>query len=73
MRNRYSIYTFFLLCVLFSQLLNAQTPEPILFGTYLPSSDYPEITYHRFNDTNLVKLGFKTIFQSGSQCLTVQQ
>ena len=73
MRNRYSIYTFFLLCVLFSQSMSAQTPEPILLGTYLPSSDYPEITYHRFNDTNLVKLGFNTIFQSGSQCLTVQQ
>jgi len=64
MQNRYSIFTFIFLCVLFSQSMNAQTPEPILFGTYLPSSDYPEITYHRFNDTNLVKLGFNTILQT---------
>jgi len=44
--------------------MNAQTPEPILFGTYLASSYHPEITYHRFNDSNLVKIGFNTIIQT---------
>ncbi len=62
--TRLLLIIFPLICILFSQSMNAQTPEPILFGTYLPSSDYPEITYHRFNDTNLVKLGFNTIFQT---------
>jgi len=53
-----------LICILFSQSLNAQAPEPILFGTYLASSNFPEITYHQFNDSNLVKLGFNTILQT---------
>jgi len=70
---RYLLNTFLFLCVLLSPLLYSQTPEPILFGTYLASSDYPTVTYHRFDDSNLVKLGFNTIFQSGSQCSTVQQ
>jgi hypothetical protein len=63
MTRRLLINSFFL-CALLSLSLNAQTPEPILFGTYLASSDHPEVTYHRFNDTNLVKLGFNTIFQT---------
>jgi len=54
----------FFLCALLSLSLNAQTPEPILFGTYLASSYHPEITYHRFNDSNLVKIGFNTIIQT---------
>lgn len=61
-RNLLNIFLF--LYVLLSPLLHSQTPEPILFGTYLPSSDHPQITFHRFDDTNLVKLGFNTIFQT---------
>ncbi len=62
--TRLLLNTFLFLCVLLSSLLYSQTPEPILFGTYLPSSDHPQITYHRFDDTNLVKLGFNTIIQT---------
>jgi len=53
-----------ILTIVFISSASAQQREEILFGTYLPSSEYPEITYHQFDDTNLVKLGFNTIFQT---------
>jgi hypothetical protein len=62
--TRLLLIIFPLICLLFSHSMNAQTPEPILFGTYLASSYHPEITYHRFNDSNLVKIGFNTIIQT---------
>ena len=52
-----------ILTIVFISSASAQQPTEILFGTYLPSSPRPEITYHQFNDSNLVNLGFNTIFQ----------
>jgi hypothetical protein len=61
-KNIFIVVSF--LTVVFTSSISAQQPTEILFGTYLPSSNFPEITYHRFNDTNLVKLGFNTILQT---------
>ncbi|MBK6680282.1 MAG: hypothetical protein IPG53_09770 [Ignavibacteriales bacterium] len=60
--DRLFALTFF--TVVFVSSTAAQQPTEILFGTYLPSSPRPEITYHQFNDSNLVNLGFNTIFQT---------
>jgi hypothetical protein len=61
-KNIFIVVSF--LTVVFTSSTSAQQPDEILFGTYLPSSNFPEITYHRFNDSNLVKLGFNTILQT---------
>ncbi|MBP7542787.1 MAG: hypothetical protein KA747_04185, partial [Ignavibacteriaceae bacterium] len=58
------LYIILLLSVIFSQSLNAQTPDKILFGTYIASSNDQKITFHQFGDSNLVKLGFNSIFQT---------
>jgi len=61
-KNIFIVVSF--LTVVFTSSTSAQQTDEILFGTYLPSSNFPEITYHRFNDSNLVKLGFNTILQT---------
>ena len=60
----YKILVLGFLPIVFISSTSAQQPTEILFGTYLPSSNFPEITYHRFNDSNLVKIGFNTIIQT---------
>ena len=62
--TRMLLYIILLLSVIFSQSLNAQTPDKILFGTYIASSNDQKITFHQFGDSNLVKLGFNSIFQT---------
>jgi hypothetical protein len=52
------------LTIVFTPSISAQQRHQILFGTYLASSNFPDITYHQFNDSNLVKLGFNTILQT---------
>ncbi|MBK8661956.1 MAG: hypothetical protein IPN18_09170 [Ignavibacteriales bacterium] len=61
-KNIFIVVSF--LTVVITSSTSAQQTDEILFGTYLPSSNFPEITYHRFNDSNLVKLGFNTILQT---------
>jgi len=62
--TRILLYIILFVCVIFPPSLSAQQRDPILFGTYLASSNFAEITYHQFNDSNLVKLGFNTVLQT---------
>ena len=41
-----------ILTIVFISSASAQQRDQILFGTYLPSSEYPEITYHQIEADN---------------------
>ncbi len=64
MRSKNLLIVVSLLTIVFTPAISSQQRHQILFGTYLASSNFPEITYHQFNDSNLVRLGFNTILQT---------
>ncbi len=64
MQKRYFYYSFFILGVILSQSLNAPERDQIRFGNYLTSDNLPDITFHQFNDPNLLKFGFNSLLQT---------